>query len=266
MAVPVSSRGSSLRRMLLPTSVSGFGLAMVVAMLCARLSRRRGLHRVDDVLVSGAAAEVPLQAVADLVVGGIGMIGQELSGGHDHARRAESALQPVLIPEGLLDGVELAGGGHAFDGQQFAAVGLHGEHGARFDGPAVEHDGTGAADRRFAADVRSREAGVFPQIVDQKEPRLDFIRIVFAINSERDLPFHERIPREMVRRYQKRSGKQRGEMRNVREFTAWGPAGSLRAWRTGGSRSRLRRGTARGTQRPDLLNHGFTAIQIRSAG
>src|SRR3954467_9262260 len=67
-----------------------------------------GLHGRDDVLVAGAAAEVPLQPLADLLLGRVRVLLQEADRRHDHPRCAEAALQAVLLVEGALDGVQLA--------------------------------------------------------------------------------------------------------------------------------------------------------------
>ena len=96
----------------------------------------------------------------------------------------------MLVPERLLHGVEIAVGGEAFDGDQFAAVGLHGEHGAGFDGLAVDGDGAGAADGGFAADVGSGEAGDLAEVMDEKQARFDFVGIRLAVNFERNFSFH----------------------------------------------------------------------------
>src|SRR5579863_8468850 len=114
MAVPVSRRGSSLRRMLLPTS--SWGLLTVVAMLHPALSRGGCFHRVDDMLIAGAAAEIAFQPVADLLFGGIRIIGQKLLGAEHHAWGTKAALQAVLVPEGFLDRIEFAVGGDTLDG------------------------------------------------------------------------------------------------------------------------------------------------------
>ena len=37
--------------------------------------------------------------------------------------------------------------------------------------------------------------GDFAQVVDQQQPRLDFVGVRFSVNGERDLSFHVRIPR-----------------------------------------------------------------------
>src|SRR5215813_666343 len=149
-------------------------------------------------LITRTAAEVTFESVADLGVGGIRIIRQELLGGHDHSRRTESALQSVLVPEGLLQRVERAAFGEAFDGDKGASVGLDGEHGAGFDRLAVKQNGAGAADRGLASDMRSRKRSDFAQIVDQKEPWLDFVRVCFAVNGERDFALHGRNSEDLT--------------------------------------------------------------------
>src|SRR5260370_1844352 len=99
-------RGSSRRLMRLPVSFSVF-VMVGVAMLCPCL-RRRGLHRVDDVLIAGAAANVAFDAMTDLVFRWIGIALDDLFGSHDHAGSAEAALGSVLAPEGVLHGIEAA--------------------------------------------------------------------------------------------------------------------------------------------------------------
>src|SRR6266550_8605302 len=66
---------------------------------------RRRLDRLDDVVVAGTAAEVALEPHADLLLGRVGVALEQLLGRHDHARRAEPALETMLVPEGLLQGM-----------------------------------------------------------------------------------------------------------------------------------------------------------------
>ena len=87
---------------------------------------------------------------------GIGIALEQLLDCHDHAGRTEAALQAMLVPEGFLDRVQIAVCGESFNGEDVAAVRLDGEHGAGFDRLAVHHDGAGAANGGFAADVRAR--------------------------------------------------------------------------------------------------------------
>src|SRR5882724_11750536 len=77
---------------------------------------RRPQHRLDDVLVAGAAAQVPRQRPPHVLLGGIRVLLEQGRGGHYHARGAEPALQAVLLLEALLERVQLAGAGQALDG------------------------------------------------------------------------------------------------------------------------------------------------------
>src|SRR5271166_674844 len=69
----------------------------------------RPQHRFDDVLVAGAPAQVPGQRPPYVLLGGVGIAVEQRFGGHHHARRAESALQSVLLLETLLQRMQLAG-------------------------------------------------------------------------------------------------------------------------------------------------------------
>ena len=77
----------------------------------------------------------------DFLIRGTGVAVQDLLRDHDHARRTEAALQAVLIPEGFLDLVHLAVGGHPFDGQDPGAIALDREDGAALDSLAVQLHG-----------------------------------------------------------------------------------------------------------------------------
>src|SRR5262245_59229231 len=82
------------------------------------------LDRLDDVVVTGAATEVALEEVADLGLARTLVPLEELVGRHDHPGRAEAALEPVLLPEGVLDRMELPVLGEPLDGEDVGAVGL----------------------------------------------------------------------------------------------------------------------------------------------
>jgi hypothetical protein len=68
-------------------------------------------HRPDDVLVPGAPADLAGYRLADLVGGRIGVVIEQPAGGHQHAGRAEAALQPVAGGERLLHRVKRAAAG-----------------------------------------------------------------------------------------------------------------------------------------------------------
>jgi hypothetical protein len=85
--------------------------------------------------------------------------------GHDHARRAEAALQAVMLAERLLHRVQRrAVGGKPLNGLDLVAIGHHRQRGAGFDGLAVEMHDAGAALRGVATDMGAGQ----PQILTQK--------------------------------------------------------------------------------------------------
>src|ERR1700732_772964 len=164
---PVSSRGSSSRCTRAPTS---FGRTSSIA-LRRPAPGDRCPYCVDNVLAAGAATEIAAEAVADFVVGSERPLAQEIDGGHQHPRRAEPALQRVMLAERLLQTVELLDGAEAFDGLERAAVGLHREQQAGAHAVAVENDSAGAADAMLAADMGAGEAERLAQEVAEQAAR-----------------------------------------------------------------------------------------------
>src|SRR5204863_10097165 len=80
------------------------------------------LNRLDDVHVARAAAEIAADPRADLRLGRLGVLLQQPGGLHDHPRRAEPALEAVLVPERLLERMEVGPGSHPLDGLHLGAV------------------------------------------------------------------------------------------------------------------------------------------------
>src|SRR6516162_2805905 len=91
---------------------------------------RPGLYRFDDVYVAGTAAQHGRKALADLILGRVGVDLQKIECGDQHARRTEAALQRVVFVKRLLHRVQLVAIGEAFDGDQLDTVRLHGKHDA----------------------------------------------------------------------------------------------------------------------------------------
>src|SRR6266545_8356370 len=86
-----------------------------------------GTNCRDDRLVAGAAAEVADERAADLV-----LVAQAVEAGldrHQDPRRAEAALERVVLVEGSLERAEL----EALDRAHAPAGRLHREHQARLD-------------------------------------------------------------------------------------------------------------------------------------
>src|SRR2546426_4028189 len=143
-------------------------------------------------LVTGAAAQPGRDPLTDLRLRRVGVDVQEIERRHEHPRRAEAALEPVVLAERFLERMELAGLREPLDRHDLRAVRLNGEHDARARRLAVEHDRAGAADAVLAADVRAREPEILAQEVHEQLARLAAPFPGGAIDGEahRDLVTH----------------------------------------------------------------------------
>src|SRR5262249_30884168 len=84
---------------------------------------RAGRDRLQDVVVAGAAAEIAFELLADrLLVEVVALAADDVDRRHDHAGRAEAALQAVVLAERLLHRVQLVAVGEALDGAHVGAV------------------------------------------------------------------------------------------------------------------------------------------------
>ena len=127
-------------------------------------------------MVAGAPAEVALQPLPDLALGGIRVLREQRRRRHHHARRAEAALQAVLLRGTPLHRVQLAvRTGQALQRGDLAPVGLRGEHRAGLHRLAVEQHRAGPAGGGVAADVGRREPAHLAQEVHEQQPRLDVV-------------------------------------------------------------------------------------------
>jgi hypothetical protein len=144
-------------------------------------------------VISGAAAEVALEAESDLVLGGIGDLVEQRHRGHDHAGGAVPALEAVVLLECLLHRVHRVPIGEALDGGDRQAIGLDREHRARLHRLTVDVDRAGAARRGVAADVGAREAEVLAHEMHQERTWFDVAGSFDAVDRHRDLhvpPLH----------------------------------------------------------------------------
>src|SRR5262249_48067464 len=152
------------------------------------------LDRGHDVLVPGAAAEIPLQTLSDLAFRRVRVALEQVAGGQDHAGRAKAALQTVLLPEGFLERMELSILGKPLDRRQTRAVGLGGEHHACLDRLTIHPDGAGTALARVTTDGRPRQAERLAQGADQQKPGLDRVPIANAVGRDGDGALHDASP------------------------------------------------------------------------
>src|SRR5262249_32802089 len=151
----------------------------------------------DDVLVAGAAAEVTGDGLANLWLGGIRAVLQELRQRHEETRRAEPALQAVVLPEGLLQRIEPVAVGQRLHGPDLTTVHLCRKEQAGPDSGAIDDPRAGAAHAVLAAEVRARELEIVTQEVGQRLANLDHPLVRAAVDDDADLPlFHLGLARE----------------------------------------------------------------------
>ena len=124
--------------------------------LYASVRLRRGVDRVHDVLVAGAAAQIAFEALADLFVLGLGLRSRICLEVMIMPGVQKPHCSAVFVPERFLHRIQLAVGRKSFDGEHVRAIGLHREHGAALDRLAVDLHRASAAQRSLAADVRAR--------------------------------------------------------------------------------------------------------------
>src|SRR5712691_3568656 len=126
---------------------------------------------------------------------GIGVAIDQIVGGHDHAGRAEAALQTVLVPERLLQWMQLPVGGKTFDRHHGRPVGLNGEDRAGLDRLPIDEDRTRAALAGVAADVGAGKAEVVAEKVNEEEAGLDLRVLLRAVDGEGNGMLHVNLRR-----------------------------------------------------------------------
>jgi hypothetical protein len=151
---------------------------------------RSGFDCVHNMLITGAAAEIPLKAVPDFFFRRMRVSFQNLFRRHDHARSAEAALKPMFIPESFLDGVQISVAREALNREHVFPVCLNGKHGARFHRDAIHGNGARATDRRFTTNVGARQPGYIADVVNQKEPRFHFVSARVPVQGDTDFSSH----------------------------------------------------------------------------
>src|SRR6266480_3439669 len=150
-----------------------------------RYALGRELHRLDDLLVARAAAQVPADRVADLLLGRGRVRIQQALGRDEHSGGAVAALQTVRLAEAVLQHAHRAvGPRETLDGGDAVAVRLHGVHEAGPYRLPVEHHRARAADAVLAADVRAGKAKVFAQPVHQRQARRHLGRSRLAVDFD----------------------------------------------------------------------------------
>ena len=148
-------------------------------------SRQRDVVDVVALHVSGAATDVPRESPANLFFRWVGIVGEQREAAQHHPRRAEPALQAVLLFERLLDRMQLACADRLHR-RQLPPIGLDRQHRAGLDRHAVEQNRAGAAMARITTDMGAGQAQPLPDEMDEQQPRLDLGTNLFAVDRRGD--------------------------------------------------------------------------------
>jgi len=105
------------------------------------LHRANAVQRILDRMVSGAPAEIALETEGEILL----LLLAEAGGRHDHARRAEAALECLRVQKRLLHRMQFPVAGQSLDRGHLTPLGAVGRHETTVNRLAVEPDRTGAA-------------------------------------------------------------------------------------------------------------------------
>ncbi len=152
----------------------------------------RQFHRLEDLLVAGAAADVAAEPLLDLLVAHEGVGADGAGRRHHHARDAIAALAGAGLVEGLLENAHLAGPGqvlHRLDGR---ALHLGGRHEARLHQHAVDEHRARAALARPAAFLGAGQVQVVAQEIQQPQVGLRGAPHLAAVDGQFNLEIGHR--------------------------------------------------------------------------
>ena len=211
------------------------------ASLVAAQDRARPLHRLDDLVVAGAAAEVAGQRLAiSASLGGRVGLEQRLRR-HQDPRRAVAALRGAEVGEGALQRMELVAERETFDGLDRASLHLGGEDEAREHRPAVDQHRAGAALAELAAVLGAGEPALLAQDLEQGVVGGEGDHAVLAVDAQRH--GGDAVERSA-------SAVERRRRHRVARSAALRAAAAWRRWRRAAGRRRSMRGAGAAARRP----------------
>ena len=142
-------------------------LQVLVNLLFAAEHRSGKRDALDNLFVAGAAADVAADGVLDLLLGGLGVLGDERRTRHDHAGDAKAALHGAHGAKGVHKGLAHVLG-QALDGHDVAAGGKSGGQHAGLHSRTVHVDGAGTARALGAAVLGGVNVQVVAQVAQQR--------------------------------------------------------------------------------------------------
>jgi len=149
-----------------------------------RITLARVLNRLDDLLIAAAAAKISCQIVSDLLLRGLWTLVEQRFGRKNKTGGAVAALKRSEIHKRLLQRMHRILFTQPFDGQDFTAINIQGQHRAGAHRFAVYEQSARAADLNIAAKLGAREPKLITDHVEKRRTRLDFDVTLKAIDEE----------------------------------------------------------------------------------
>ena len=168
----------------------------------------RQLHRVENLLIAGAAADIAAETLLDLLPVGVRVGAQRGGRRHHHARDAIAALAGAHLVEGFLQEAQLTAGGERLDALDGRALRLGHRQQAGLHQGAVDEHRAGAAFAGAAAFLVAGEVEIVAQEIEQPLMRLGGALDLAAVDDGLDLEVRHRRP--PVRRQAPAARRRRG--------------------------------------------------------
>ena len=130
--------------------------------------RRRILHRLDDLRVTCATAEIARECVTNFILGRVLILVEQRLGHHQHSRGAVTALGATVLDERFLNRVQLGADLQSLDGDDIRTVELAGKNQAGVDRFTVQKNRAGAAVAGAAAFFGPGRTDLIAQKIEQK--------------------------------------------------------------------------------------------------
>ncbi|ABQ30338.1 hypothetical protein Acry_1126 [Acidiphilium cryptum JF-5] len=154
---------------------------------CSGFPYTRGVERRrDDVRIGAAAAEMAADGRPHLGVGRCRHGVEQGGAAHDHAGRAEAALQGVVRDERGLNRMEVVAARQPLDRRDPMPRGIDGEEHAGDDRLAVEPDGAGGTGAAIACDLGAGQAEHRAERIGEGRLRRDGEDVAGAVDREGD--------------------------------------------------------------------------------
>src|SRR4051812_30758872 len=142
--------------------------------------------RADDADITGAAAEVAAEFESNARFIGFGYARDDIARRHQHRRRAEAALQTMLLRKSSAQRRHDRVVVQALYGGDHGSVAHHGIRDARTRRLTVDQKGAGAAYPLLATQMRAGKIHLVAQKVREMRPRLDGLDHLSSVHSEAD--------------------------------------------------------------------------------